>query len=121
MEEIANTGIKSMGEKTTGGTFPEIKWPVEHNLPSLPVNQFAIAQTGDFVYLTFGEVRPLGVGATEDQLREHGPLFVEPHASVVVTPNGHKALTFMLLKALDKEGLAEALKQIQEQLEEKVD
>ena len=83
-------------------------WP-EHNLPSLPANNFAVGKVGDFVYLTFGELRPFSAGTPA----------IRPVGSMVLGTDGHKALTHLLAKALETEDLKELAAFIAETLQER--
>ena len=108
-------------EMNEEGLIPAF-WPIEHDLPSLPANNFAIARAGDFVYLTFGEVRPFIVqNPSEEQvkrLRKEG-VPIKLQASIVLANDGHKALTHLLVNALELEDLKELADHIQGLIQER--
>jgi hypothetical protein len=103
------------------GAIPAF-WPIERDLPSLPANNFAIAKAGDFVYLTFGEVRPLIFqNPPEDQvkrLREEG-VPIKLQASIVLANDGHRALTHLLVNALGSEDLKELAEHVQNLIQQR--
>jgi hypothetical protein len=103
------------------GLIPAV-WPIEDDLPSLPANQFAIAKAGDFVYLTFGEVRPFVLqNPSEEQvkrLREQG-VPIKLQASIVLANDGHNALTRLLVNALELKDLEELAEHVQDLIQQR--
>lgn len=91
----------------------EAIWPEVIDLPSLPSNQFSIVRTGDFVYLTFGEFRPPFLRQTNKEQKNEISYPIRPHASIVLTSQGHKALVALLLNALAPDDLQEILKRLE--------
>lgn len=111
-----------MTSETHEDTQIPVVWPLEIDLPSLPANNFAIGKAGDFVYVTFGELRPLiARNVSEEkaeQLRESG-IAIKPLASVVLAADGHKVLTHLLVSALETDDLEELAVHIQKTLQER--
>jgi hypothetical protein len=108
-------------ETNEEGAIPAL-WPIEHDLPSVPANQFAIAKAGDFVYLAFGEVRPFILQNPSEervkQLHEEGvPIKVQ--ASIVLANDGHRALTHLLANALGLEDLKELAEHVQNLIQQR--
>ncbi len=87
--------------------YVPVVWPLKHDLPTLPANQFAFSRTTDGVYMTFGELRPLTI--TEDSAQKHreelmasGRIEIQPLAVVFVTEKGFEALLKLMVNALDR-------------------
>jgi hypothetical protein len=103
------------------GSIPAL-WPIEPGLPSMPANNFAIAKAGDFVYLTFGEVRPLILQNFSEeqmkQLREEG-VPIKLQASIVLANDGYNALTHLLVNALEPKDLEKLAEHIQELIQKR--
>jgi hypothetical protein len=107
-------------DASANSTIP-VRWPVDIDLPTLHCNNFAIAKAGDSIYITFGEVRPLFLSgypsADIEQLRQQGVL-IRPLASIAVAGDGHKALTQLLVNALETGDLAELAELIQRRIQD---
>jgi hypothetical protein len=108
-------------ESSENITIPTF-WPLEHDLPSLPANQFAVSRSEDFIYLVFGELRPLILKEPSEeqvaQIREHGVL-IKPVASIAVTPGGYLKLTNLLVNILNTDELAGLAEHIQNILDKR--
>lgn len=103
-----------------------IVWPLQHELPTLPANHFAISKTEEGIYLTFGELRPLIITGERSQkqlehIREQGEVRINPLALIYVTENGFNAFLRLMVKSLETEELNELVAYIQEQLNERQD
>ncbi|MEP0763478.1 MAG: hypothetical protein HRF48_12160 [Chloroflexota bacterium] len=107
-------------DTSTDSTIP-VRWPVDIDLPTLHCNNFAIAKAGDSIYITFGEVRPLFLSgyspADIEQLRQQGVL-IRPLASIAVASDGHKALTQLLVNALEIGDLADLAEHIRRRIQD---
>jgi hypothetical protein len=74
------------------------------------------------VYITFGELRPLILSGYSPEelrrLREEG-IAVKPLAAIVVANDGHKALTELLVNAVEIEDLEKLAKHIERLIQER--
>jgi hypothetical protein len=111
-----------MGQTTENEGIIPARWPREFDLPTLHCNNFAIARAGDAVYITFGELRPMILSGYSPEelghLREEG-VAVKPLAAIAVTNDGHRALTELLVNALEIEDLEKLVRHIERLIQER--